>query len=152
MSWYVVLKWIHVLSAIVAVGSNLTYRMLLLSAGGKREANLFALNAIRFLDRRLANPAYLMLLITGLSMVFIAGFPITTPWILTSLILYFVIVFLGIKVYAPVFRKQIRLAQEEGVDGSEYLQTARRAGWIEAAVTLVAVLIVFLMVTKPYLW
>ncbi|MCC6259620.1 MAG: DUF2269 family protein [Anaerolineales bacterium] len=152
MSLYILIKWIHVLSAIVAVGSNLTYRMLLLSAGEKREATLFALNAIRFLDRRLANPAYVMLLITGLSMVFIAGFPITTPWILTSLTLYFVIVFLGIKVYAPVFRKQIRIAESAGVEGDEYRQTARQASLIEALVTLTAVLIVFCMVTKPALW
>lgn len=152
MSLFILLKWIHVLSAIAAMGSNATYRLLLLSARGKREPTIFSLKAIRFLDRRLANPAYLLLLITGLAMIYIAGYPITMPWILTSLVLYFVVVILGITVYAPVFRRQIQLAENEGVEGDAYRRTSRQSGMIEALITLLAVAIVFFMVTKTSLW
>ncbi|MEB2334707.1 MAG: DUF2269 family protein [Anaerolineaceae bacterium] len=152
MPFYVILKFLHVLSAIVAVGATMTYRMLLIGAKGKTEQTLFALHAIRFLDRRLANPAYLMLLITGSAMTYMANFRLSSPWLISSLILYFLSMGLGIKVYAPVFRRQINLAKSEGVDGDAYRKAARQASIIEATVTLFVMLIVFLMVTKPALW
>jgi len=152
MSLFIVLKLIHVLSAIVAVGGNATYGVLLASGAGQTETTLFSLKAIRFIDRYLANPAYTLLLLAGLTMVFTVPFPITTPWILTSLILYIVIAILGATVYAPVFRKQIKIAESDGINGDDYRVTAHWGVVLGLAITAIDALIVFLMVAKPSLW
>src|SRR5260370_37782331 len=69
MSWYLLLKFIHVLLAITALGSNITYGVWNMLAA-REPANLpFALRGISLLDRVDANPLYGLLLLTGLGLV-----------------------------------------------------------------------------------
>lgn len=152
MSHFIITLFIHVLSAIVGVGTNITYLVLL--AGAKRDQSsvIYTLKAIRLLDSRLANPAYILALITGLIMAFTVPFPVTTPWILSALILYLAIFVLGIFVYTPAFRRQVHLAENEGIESRAYQSAARTGNTLLGVVTLLAVLIVFLMVAKPVLW
>ncbi len=149
---YLLIKWLHVLAAVVALGTNLTYTIWLELAARDERSLLFALRGIRYLDRRLANPGYLVLLITGVLMVYQVGFPWTTPWLLVSLILYVATALLGFFVYAPTFRRQIRLAEELGPQAAAYRAMARRSlrlAWLTSAIVLI---ILFLMVVKPPLW
>jgi uncharacterized membrane protein len=152
MTHFTITLFIHVLSAIVAVGANITYIPLLGKAKQDQNSAIQTLKTIRFLDSRLANPAYIVALVTGLVMVFTVPFSITTPWILSALILYLLIFVLGIFVYAPAFRRQKHLAENEGVQSAAYQAAARRGNMLIGLVTLFAVFIVFLMVVKPPLW
>ncbi len=136
----------------MAVGTGITYRFLLAGANRQPESLVFALNTIRRLDMRLANPAYGLLLLSGLAMAFTVPFPLTTPWILTALVIYALVMVLGIAVFAPVFREQMHLAAKEGLEGSSYRAAARKANIIGLLVTALVVVIVILMVTKPVLW
>ncbi|OJX38372.1 MAG: hypothetical protein BGO78_10255 [Chloroflexi bacterium 44-23] len=144
--------FLHVLSAIVAVGTNITYGMLLLAAKRDQDAVFQSLKTIRLLDSRLANPGYIVALLTGLVMVFIIPLPISTSWVMSALILYGVIFFLGIFLYTPAFRQQVRLLEKDGVHSQTYQAAARRGNILLGVVAFLAILIVFLMVTKPSLW
>ncbi len=152
MSFFLLLKTVHVLSAIVAVGTSLTYRFLLAGANRQPEALVYTLRTIRRLDMQLANPAYGLLLLSGLAMALTVPFPLTTPWILTALVIYGSVMVLGIAVYAPVFRRQVQLAESEGLQGTAYRAAARQGNIIGLLVTALAVVIVVLMVAKPVLW
>ena len=59
---YLTLKWIHVLAAVVALGTNLTYSIWLTQIHKSPDSLLFTLRTIKILDGRIANPAYLILL------------------------------------------------------------------------------------------
>jgi uncharacterized membrane protein len=85
---YLLVKWLHVLAAIAAVGANITYGIWIARASRQPDALPFTLRGIKLIDDRLANPAYGLLLITGLLMVFNVGLSLTTPWLLTALVLY----------------------------------------------------------------
>src|SRR5919201_3623317 len=105
---YYILKWLHVLLAIVAVGANITYGIWIArSAKGDPKYHAQVLRTIKFLDDRVANPCYGLLLITGGAMVAVSraggvgGWSFTTPWIMASLVLYVVAVVLGIFMYSP---------------------------------------------------
>ena len=124
---HLVLKWLHVLFAIAAVGTNLTYGVWIAGATRDGAALPFALRGIRILDDRLANPSYGLLLVSGLAMIYVGGWSLTTPWILPGLGLYVILVLVGLLGYRPTLPEQIRLA-------------------------VLAVAIVFLMVAKPGLW
>ncbi len=152
MALFPLLKTLHILFAITALGANITYRVMLARAARRPDTLMFTLTTIRFLDSRLANPAYALLLISGLAMVFTVPFPLTTPWILSALILYALVALLGSVVFAPVFHRQIQLAEREGPQSKSYQETARQGQVLGIAVTLIAVLIVILMVIKPALW
>lgn len=149
---YLYLKWLHVLSAILAVGANATYGIWLARASRETENLPFTLKSIKLLDDWVANPAYGLLLLTGLGMVFTAPLPLTTPWLLTSLVLYGVLVVVGLLGYTPALRRQIRLLESEGVNSPAYQAQARRGTIIGILLAVLAIGIVFLMVVKPSLW
>lgn len=152
MTLFQILKWVHVLSAIIAVGANATYGIWLARAS-KDAAHLpFTLRTVKMIDDRMANPAYGVLLITGLAMVFTVPIPITTPWVLSGLILYGIVAVLGIFVFSPMFRQQIELAETEGPQSEAYQAVARRGRILGIVLAVIAVIIVFLMVAKPPLW
>ncbi|MCZ2287548.1 MAG: DUF2269 domain-containing protein [Anaerolineales bacterium] len=152
MSSFAILKFVHVFSAMIAVGTNISYNLLLINAARRPETTVFTLKTIRFLDSRLANPSYAVTLLAGLWMAFAVPFPLMTPWILASIILYLLIAALGFGVYAPIFRKQLKLAESEGMQSRAYLQTARQGMTLIFIVTALVALIVFFMVVKPPLW
>ena len=149
---YSILKWLHVLAAITAVGSNITYGIWLSRASRRPEALPFTLGGIKLIDDRLANPAYGLLLITGLLMVFVVKMPLTRPWLLTALILYVPLVLIGAFGYTPTLKQQIQLLESQGPASGEYQAVARRGTILGAVLGVLAVAIVFLMVVKPALW
>jgi uncharacterized membrane protein len=147
-----ILKWIHVLAAIIAVGANATYGVWLARASRSADVLPFTLRTIKLIDDRLANPAYGLQLLTGLAMAFILPLPLTTPWLLTALILYAILVLVGLGGYTPTLRRQIQVLDNERFRSPNYQALARRGTLIGIVLAIVAIAIVFLMVVKPGLW
>lgn len=150
MTLYLLLKYLHVLLAIVAVGFNASYAIWLTRAA-KESAHLgHVLRGIKTLDDRFANPAYGLLLITGLSMVFVNKIPLLeTRWLLSGLVLWFVLMIVGFAVYTPTLRRQIAALESSGPTSAEYLALASRGRWVGILLGVIALVIVFLMVFKP---
>jgi uncharacterized membrane protein len=146
----VLLKLVHVVAAIVAVGSNVTYAFWLRWAGRDRDRLVATLDGIRRLDSRVANPAYGVLLATGVWMVLAGAYSFTTFWIDAALVLYVTVAVIGGAVYGPAVRRQMNEAERDP-NSAGYVDAERRST-ILGAITLVLVLaIVTLMVTKPTL-
>ena len=150
MSAYVLLKYVHVLLAIVAVGFNASYGIWLVRAA-KEPAHLgHVLRGIKTLDDRFANPAYGLLLISGLAMVFVGGIDmLQTRWLLSGLVLWLVLMIVGFAVYTPTLRKQIAALESSGPTSAEYVALASRGRVVGIGLAVIALVIVFLMVTKP---
>jgi len=151
LTTYTTLKFLHVLLATVAVGFNASYGIWLAAAARNPEHQGFALRQIKVLDDRFANPAYTLLLVTGLSMVWVGKLDLATFWLAAALVLYGVLLVLGVGVYTPTLRRQIRTLQDHGPASPEYRALARRGTLVGASLGVVVVVIVFLMVTKPTL-
>jgi uncharacterized membrane protein len=149
---YLLLKWLHVLAAIVAVGANVTYGMWIARASRNPEALSFTLRGIKLIDDRVANPAYGLVLVTGLLMVFVGRLPLTTPWLLTAFILYVLVVLVGLLGYTPTLRRQIQLLDSEGFQSPNYQALTRRGTRLGAVLAFLVIVIVYLMVVKPGLW
>jgi uncharacterized membrane protein len=149
MDAYLLLKYVHVLLAIVAVGFNASYGIWLARAAREPAHLGHVLRGIKILDDRFANPAYALLLVSGLIMTFVAGIPLTTRWILSALVLYAVLLVVGFGVYTPTLRRQIALLESAGPTSAEYLSVASRGRIVGIFLAVVVVVIVFLMVVKP---
>ena len=148
---YEVLKFFHVLLAIVAVGFNASYAIWLARAAREPEHEAFALHGVKFLDDRFANPAYALLLVTGLLMVWVGDLDMTQFWLLAALVLYVVAVGLGLFVYTPTLRAQIAALGSSGPGSAEYQSLAERGTTVGIVLAIDVIAIVFLMVTKPVL-
>lgn len=149
MSLFVLLKFLHVLPVIVAVGANLTYAFWLRAAAHDRDRLIFAITTIRRLDRLVANPAYILILVTGVAMVLGGAYSFETGWIALSLVLYVSVAVLGIAAFAPALRRQLAEAERDPTSPA-YAAAAARSTALGLLATGIAVTIVFLMVTKPF--
>jgi len=152
MNAYVIVKWLHVLLAITALGANATYGVWASLAARDPQHLPFALRGLRVLDNRVANPAYGLLLVTGLAMAGMGKIPLWTPWLLTGLILYAILVVIGLVAYTPTLRQQIQALDAGGPNSPEYQRLATRAARIGVFLVIIGVIIVFVMVTKLALW
>lgn len=146
---YSVTKVVHVLLAIVAVGFNASYAIWLARAGREPEHESHVLRGIKSLDDRFANPAYGLLLLTGLVMVFDARIPLHTFWIGASLVLYVAAVVIGLGLFTPTLRRQIRILEAQGASSAEFQALSGRARVAGIATSVPVLIIVVLMVLKP---
>jgi uncharacterized membrane protein len=147
---YQLTKFIHVLLAIVAVGFNASYGIWLARAAKAPQATQsHVLRTIKFLDDRFANPAYGLLLLTGLFMALSAGIPFSRLWIALGVGLWVVLLFVGLGFYTPTLRDQIRVLESEGPGSEEYQRLAARGRSLGILLAVIVIAIVFLMVTKP---
>ncbi|MDQ7848759.1 MAG: DUF2269 family protein, partial [Armatimonadota bacterium] len=101
MSLYLLLKFLHVLAAMVAVGTNATYGLLLARAHREPAHLGHVRESVRALDRSIANPAYVVVLVTGLLLVWVGPVPLAAPWLLSALLLFLLAAVLGLGVLTP---------------------------------------------------
>jgi uncharacterized membrane protein len=151
LTLYSFLKFLHVLMAVVAVGFNASYGIWLARAAREPEHAVHVLRGIKILDDRFATPAYVLLLVLGMAMVWESGISLGTFWLATSLVLYIVLVGLAIGGYTPALRRQVQLAEAGRIGSDEYRQVARRGGVLGGVLAVIVVVIIFFMVTKPTL-
>jgi len=146
-----IVKYIHILAAIVAVGFNISYVAWIIRARRDPAHTGFALKGIKFLDDRIANPSYGVLLLTGLLMVFLAGYRITTFWIDATLVLFVVLIVIAATQYTPTLRKQIALVEAGDMSSTEFNRLAQRGQILGQALGVIVLVILAMMVFKPTL-
>src|ERR1700736_3404714 len=149
MSWYSLLKFVHVLLAITAVGSNITYAAWNARGAMEPQHLSFALRGIKFIDNRVANPAYGLLLVTGLTLVAVGqwGFK---GWIVAALILFAILIVVAVGFYSRVTNRQIQVLEAEGQSSPAYRQVEGQARLYGIISGVIALVIVFMMVVKPF--
>ena len=149
MEPYDLLKFAHVMLAVIAIGFNASYGIWLARAAREPAHLSHVLRGIKTLDDRFANPAYALLLVTGLLTAVVGNLPLTTFWIAASIGLWVVLLVVGLGVYTPTLRRQIALIESVGADDPAYRAAARKGQIVGIVLALIVILIVFLMVTKP---
>jgi uncharacterized membrane protein len=150
VDWYLPLKLVHIVSAIVAVGTNVTYFVWLTVMKGRSQAEQsFALATIRRLDSTLANPAYFVLPVTGVIMVLIEDIGFTTFWIAFAIGLYVLVAVIAGALFAPSLRRLTEIVDTQGADAPGYAEAARRTRTMGLLTMLPVAVILYLMVLKP---
>jgi len=149
---FVVLKFVHILSAILAIGFNAAYGLILGRArrGAKDGREMaFALKTVKVMDDRVANPCYALLGVTGVSMVILQGYSWSYKWIHTSLALLVVVAVLGLAFYTPTLRRQIEILETRGTADPEFARLSTRGAILGGILGVLVIVIVALMVYKP---
>lgn len=152
MDFYLPLKLVHILCAIVAVGANMSYGVWQTIGKKNPQYTLFVLKGVKRLDDWIANPAYILALITGHIMLFIGEIPITTPWVMLGEGLFIAQGIIAFPFYTPALRKQIEVGERFGLESDEFRRLDKRAAILGAILNLLAIAIVAVMVLKPTLW
>lgn len=150
MQIWLVFKFVHILAVISAVGANATYQFWYSRAGREPARLVWVIENIRVLDRRVANPSYIVALLAGIATVITGSFSFESLWIAASIALYVLVAVIGIALYAPAMRRQLALATADPAS-SEYGSAAARSRMLGGLATGLVLVIVALMVFKPTL-
>jgi len=144
---YLLVKFFHILIAILALGTSAGLGIVLEFYGGHPTHGPFLLRAIGRIVAFFVLPGYVLMLVSGLWMVNLS-WPMTTRWIQAALGLWGVgIVMLSIFLF--VLHKQLALFEAEGPTSRSYRRASLLGRGLGAGLGLVVVLILYLMVFKP---
>lgn len=156
MSSYLILKTLHILSSVVLVGVGFGSAFYLFCANRSKSVQAQAVVA-RFVvlaDWIFTTPAVILQPLTGIALLHMAGWPLATPWVTLSLILYVV----AGACWLPVVWLQIRMRHmaEQSAKTGEALPARywRYARWWESLgypAFICMIMVYFLMVNKPVL-
>jgi uncharacterized membrane protein len=146
---YPYIKFVHIFLAIMAVGFNASYGIWLARAAKEPAHESHVLRTIKVLDDRFANPAYVLLLLTGILMVVISPLEFETLWISTSIGLWVLLALIGFLGYTPTLRRQIALLDSGQGGSGEFQRLAKRGQMLGGILAVVVLVIIYLMVLKP---
>lgn len=149
MDVYPWVKVIHIALAIVAVGFNISYGIWQARAAREPEHMGHVLRGIKFLDDRVANPAYIGIAVAGVIMVLIGPYRFEQLWLIVSIGLYVVLAAVALLLYTPTLRAQIAAYESGGATSAEFVRLGARGRALGAVLGVVVGVIIVLMVVKP---
>ena len=154
MSAYFLLKWLHILSATILFGTGIGiafFKWITDRSGDVRAIRIITERTV-MADWIFTTPAVIVQPVTGLALVWLAGFPLWSGWVLYALLLY---VFAGC-CWLPVVALQIRmrdLARLADSNGTalpqQYWRYATIWFWLGVPAFAALVVVYWLMVFKP---
>ena len=147
-TFYLILKFIHIAAAITAVGANITYGVWNVRSQSDPAHLGFALKGIKFIDDRIANPAYGVVFLTGLIMVFVGHWGLRF-WTVAAVILFIALVAVAVGLFSPLLNRMIREVDAGQTASPEFEGLVRRNRILGAVFGLIIALILVLMVFKP---
>lgn len=157
MSLYLALKWVHILSSVVLVGTGFgsAYYMFFANRSGSVAAQAVVARLVVRADWWFTTPTIVLQPATGLALAHLAGLPLSTPWLMLSLALFVV----AGACWLPVVWLQLQLAamaQAAARDGAplpeRFTRYARYWEWLGYPAFVAMLGIFYLMVAKPALF
>lgn len=157
MDPYLLARWLHILSSTVLFGTGIgtAFQMVWAMRTGKVETVHSVASGVVWADWLFTTPAGIVQPLTGLWLIYIAGYSFAEPWLLATYALYL----LAFICWAPVVHLQIRIRDLAGAalaTGAPLPAEANRLyriwfalGW-PAFAALTGVF--WLMVSRPALW
>lgn len=151
---YETLKWIHVVSSVVLAGTGLgsAFQMFMANRSESVEARAVVSKQVVLADWIFTTPAVLVQPASGLAMAWMAGWPLSTPWLSVSIGLYL----LAGACWLPVVWLQIQMAKMSAESAraglpepQAYWKYARLWEALGYPAFAAMVAIFYLMVAKP---
>jgi uncharacterized membrane protein len=154
LSAYLIVKWLHILSATILFGTGIGiafFKWVTDRSGDVRAIRISAERTV-LADWIFTTPAVIVQPLTGLAMVGLAGFPLLSGWVLYSLALY---AFAGC-CWLPVLWLQMRMRALARVADNAgealpalYWSYARTWFWLGIPAFTALLVVYWLMVAKP---
>lgn len=151
---YSVSLWLHISAAVVGLGATFALSVAFPLALRLDPRNLpFVHHLSRTINQRLASPALLVLIVTGIYQALDAD-SMDEPWVGITFAIAIVLGGLQGSYFIPTDRKLAALAEKELAAGAstlseDYQRQAQREGAIGVLAGVLVILAVFLMVIKP---
>jgi uncharacterized membrane protein len=146
--------WIHVTAAVVGFGATFAEAVTFPVAMKLDKRHLPYVHKLQlFINQRLATPALVIILVTGIYQVSEGNFSFGDTWISATFLIVIVLGGLLGAYFIPtdrrLFEQITKDLAETGGPSKEYLADVRREGVLGTITGILIVVALFLMVTKP---
>ncbi len=157
MTLYLTVKWMHILSSVVLVGTGFgsAYYMFFVNRGKNIVVQALISKLVVRADWWFTSPTVVIQPATGLYLAYLSGLPLTVSWLTVSIGLF---IFAGI-CWLPVVWLQIRMASiandamQNGIElPSIYWRYSRYWEYLGYPAFIAMIMIFYLMVAKPVLY
>ena len=154
---YLILKWLHILSATLLFGTGIgsAFYKFMTDRAGSIQAIAQTNKLVVLADWLFTTPTIILQPITGVWLALIAGYTMTSSWFVLSIVLYIIA---GL-CWLPVVHMQIRMRdlsltaiKEHQLLDKRYTRLARIWFWLGIPAFTALVGVYYLMVFKPTLW
>ncbi|MDE2434091.1 MAG: DUF2269 domain-containing protein [Burkholderiales bacterium] len=157
MNTYLVIKWLHILSSVLMVGTGFgsAFYMFFANRSGSLAAQAVVSRLVVRADWWFTTPAVIFQPLSGLWLAHQAGWPWTTPWLMLSLGLYAVagICWLPVVVMQIDMAKMAAQAQSQNTPLPDaYWRKSKQWEALGYPAFIAMLFVYFLMVYKPALW
>lgn len=151
---YIIVKWLHILSSTLLFGTGIgsAFYMLFTSLSRDVRATAVVVRHVVLADWLFTTPTIIIQPLTGFYLIHLAGYPLTSRWIMWTIALYL----LAGACWLPVVWLQIRMrgfAQDAVKAGTElppiYWRYLRYWVLLGIPAFLALVVVFYLMVAKP---
>ena len=160
--WLAVFLFLHVMGAIAVFGPTFTFPIIASQVQKAPQHGAFAAGLAEFIERRLVIPGAIVQGITGVALILIIGADLTSKsyrWLVGGIVLYLIAISFAILVQAKNAEKMVHLtasmppgpppAGAPAGPPPEIAETGRKLARGGQFLSVLIVLIVLLMVTKP---
>lgn len=151
---YLVVKWLHILSSTLLFGTGLGSAFYMFFASLTRDTRVIA-TVVRYVviaDYAFTTPTIILQPVTGFYLIHLAGFPLTSTWIVVSIALYL----LAGAAWLPVVWMQIKMRDMAASATASDTKLPQRywtflKWWVALGIVAFFSLVVvfYLMVAKP---
>ncbi len=151
MSTYELLITIHILAAAIWVGGS----VMLLSLGAYVRRSEDAVTRVKYtrwtewIAPRLFAPTLIVLIVAGVLLVEEVGYGYDQTWITLGFIGWFINFATGVAFYGPEGKRRERVIEQHGIEYADVTRSVDRVLRVATIDTLVALLVVIDMTTKP---
>jgi len=93
MSWYLLIKWLHIVSSTVLFGTGAGIAFFFVRAQRTGNSKIIAAvgRDVVLADLIFTATAVILQPVTGVALAVMAGYPLSTPWLVLSIVLYLVV-------------------------------------------------------------
>jgi uncharacterized membrane protein len=150
---YVLLKTVHVISSTLLLGTGLgtAFHGWMANRSGELAARRVVNRNVVLADWLFTTPAVIVQPVTGVWLAQIAGFPLTTPWLMTAIALYVLVGACWLPVVAiQIAMRRIAERTPDGIDLPKRYRRLERWWFALGWPAFIGVIVIFwLMIAKP---
>lgn len=147
----VLLKYLHILAAMVYVTGYISGSMLQAAAGRATEwpTRRLLMRWANLLTTRLLIPGFIVAGALGIATALALGYPLTRGWVSYALIVYAIMFVTGVFYWNPLGRKQQKAIDASDEGSFKRLATSSSIQVVLALDTILLLLLIYLMVVRP---
>jgi uncharacterized membrane protein len=157
MNTYLLVKWLHIVSSVLLAGTGFgsAFYLFFANRSDSLQARAVVARLVVRADWWFTTPAAIVQPLSGVWLAHTAGWPLTTPWLLLSMLLYA----LAGACWLPVLWLQLKMAREVELAlrearplSARYRRWQRAWEWLGYPAFAAMLAVFFLMANKPRLW